>query len=472
MKRLTLCSTLVFTALLAGCQSTSEKIAAQEQRAKVQNTRFSESEVQIKALQDRLRQAKQDELPYFAPEMLEEAQDNYQDAKKYFDAMLADRSEATKSKAENIQENVHEANRHLDEAYVTKKNAEMILVDSFDIREQLQTLEASKLLPKAYRSLSEDIDDIVEDIADGDLEDAREDNSKLLPKLRAFEVRIVKMIELKTVRTKAEQLKKSGAKRAAPATYQQALSALANAESVITADPRNKENIAAAVFQASFQIDRASNMLQAVKELAGIKRSNRETYLLSYESQLFNISKELADKDLRNLPLKQQAKDILALVQQKNGEISDVQAQMAALEQSMAAGDKQGDALVAKLNQDKAALKDQLTQKDLAIKAQQDSQASLQQNIATLNEKITEMQKIDLEKQRKLLALEKDNLALQQKLVQLQAQLTTGVQTVSAQPVVAVKEQNKKGPAPVLKDKVKSAEVDAPAEAEEIDNQL
>jgi len=465
MKRLTLCSTLVLTALLAGCQSTSEKIAEQEQRAKIQNTRFTESEVQIKALQARLDQAKQDKLAYFAPDVLEEAQDSYKDAKKDFDAMLADRSEATKSKTERIMEDIHEANRHLDAAYLAKKNAETILAESFDIRNQLQKLEANKLLPKAYRSLSKDIDDIVEDIADGDLDDAREDNGKLLPKLRAFEVRIVKMVELKTVRTKSEQLKKSGAKRAAPATYQQALSALANAESTITADPRNKENIAEAVGQAEFQLDRANHMLQAVKELAGIKRSNRETYLLGQESQLFNIAQELANKDLRNLPIKQQAKELLKLAQDKNNQISEIAAQLATLEQSMAAGDKQGDAIVANLNKEKSELKLQLQQKSEEIKAQQESQVSLQQNISALNTKITEMQTQDLEKQRKLLQFEKDNLALQQQLARLQAQLTAA----ATQPAAAQPAQNKKAPALEVKAKAKDEPVATTVDSEGID---
>ena len=451
MNKLTLCSTLVLTALLTGCQSTSEKIAEQEQRAKVQNTRFTESETKVKAFQARLEQAKEDKLTYFAPDHLEEAIDSFNDAKEDYDEMLADRSEATKSKTNRILENLQEANGHLDRAYQTKQNAETILVESFDIRNQLIKLNASSLLPRPYRSLSGDIDEIVEDIADGDLDDARSDNAKLLPKLRAFEVRIVKLIELKTVRSKAEQLKKSGAKRSVPATYQQALSALANAESTITADPRNQENIKASVQQAEFQIDRSSHMLQSVKELGGIKRANRETYLLGYEAQLFNIAQEITETDLRNKPLKQQAIELVELAKAQKTKVADAEAKVVSMQQSAAAGDAKGAQVIAELNKEKADLLTQLQQKDAEIKAQSDSQVSLQQNISALNAKISEMEQQDLVKQRKLLEFEKEKLALEQQIVQLQsATVTTAAPAASV--AAAQAQQAAEKPAPATKE--------------------
>jgi len=476
MNKLTLCSTLVLTALLTGCQSTSEKIAEQEQRAKVQNTRFSESETKVKAFQARLEQAKQDELTYFAPDHLEEAIDSFNDAKEDYDEMLADRSEATKSKSNRILENLQEANGHLDRAYQTKQNAQTILVESFDIRNQLNKLNASSLLPKPYRTLSRDIDEIVEDIADGDLEDARADNAKLLPKLRAFEVRIVKLIELKTVRAKAETLRKAKAKRTVPATHQQALSALANAESTITADPRNQEAISEAVKQANFQMDRASHMLQSVQELGGIKRANRETYLLGYETQLFNIAKELTETDLRNMPLKQQAVELAELAKAQLAKVAEAEAKVTSLQQSVAAGDAKGAQVIATLNQEKADLVTKLQQKDAEIKAQNDSQVSLQQNISALNAKISEMEQQDLAKQRKLLDFEKEKLALEQKIIELEggAKVANAAPSVAASVAATQAQQAAEQPAPVVKEEAK-AEDKPTAESNEdtdgIDNQ-
>jgi len=432
MKKITFCSSFVLAALLSGCQMTAETIAVQEQKSQVKASQFTKSEEKIQGFQTRLKQAHQDNLSYYAPEQLKNAIENYEDAQGYFDAILIDRSNATVSQTADILESLYQADTQLDGAYQTKQNVVTIMAESFDILSQLKSLSAATILPKQYRSLSADIDDIVEDISDGDLEDARADNAQLLPELRAFEVRIVKLSELKIVRLKAAQLKKAKALRSVPVTYQQALSAVANANSTISSDPRNKDNIDKVVFKAIFQLDRAANMLQSVKALAARKRSNREAYLLAYEAQLFNITKELTDIDLRNIPLKQQANELIGLAQAQKTKLSDIESRMSGLQQSAADGDQKVVAMIESLNQQKLALVAQLGEKEQELEDQKKIDLSTQQTIEMLNATIAQLQQQDLVKERQLINFEKKNLSLERKLIKLQSSSSALTQVVPA----------------------------------------
>lgn len=430
MKQLQLISLVVLFAALAGCSSTSpeEKLAKQQQQNKIFSARVSESEALMEKLTARVNQAKNDNLNYYSPKRLEDALEAYADAKKDFDEIVVDKTEATKSQVADIKENVFEANKELDAAYVVKTNAESILVESFDIRLALKALKAPSLkqFARSYKRLSDDIDDIVEDIADGDLEDARADNGKLLPKLRALEVDVVQYVELSSVRARAASLKKQRASRYVPNAYQKALSALRIAESTIAANARDKAKIAEVVTQSTFELDRASNLLQAVQELSKIKSNARESYITRFENQLLSISKALADKDLRNKTLAQQASLIVELIDGNKSQLDSIQS-------SAAASNAEADKLVADAQSQAAALKSQLMSKDALLESQVKENASLKALVSELEMKALASDKRILELQKS--ALELQTKALEQETAPVATQLPAPVSTPVAEAV-------------------------------------
>lgn len=310
-------ATILLTILLAGCSSTSEeKIAKQEQINQLQNERVSEAEKLMSTLQQRLSQAKLDKLDYFAPEQLEQAQDDYQEALEDFDDIAIDKAQASNDKVGDIAEAVQKSNMALDAAYRIKLNTETIMAESFDIRERIKQLNAPtiKQFTKAYRSISEDIDDIVEDIADGDLEDAREDNAELLPKLRALEVSVVKHIELRQARISLAALKKARAERYIPNMHKLALAKLRAAESTIANAPRDQQQIQQAVTSLTFELDHARHVLQAVQEVSKIKQKTAERYITIFENQLHKVNLSAGGKDMRNLSFNEQFAKLNSLV--------------------------------------------------------------------------------------------------------------------------------------------------------------
>ena len=416
MKQFQLISLVILFAALAGCSSTSpeEKLAKQQQQNKIFAARVSESQAVMDKLTARINQTKADNIKYFAPKKLEDAVDEYRDAKKDYDEIIADKTEATKSQVADIKEAAFKANAALDAAYVIKKNAETILVESFDIRSVLKSLKAPSLkqYARSYKRLSDDIDDIVEDIADGDLEDARTDNGKLLPKLRALEVDVVQYVELSGVRARVASLKKQRASRYVPIAYKKSLSALGTAESTIAANVRDKEKITEVVAKTSFEIDRTSNILQAVQELASVKSNDREIYITKYENQLFKIAKAVAGKDLRNMTLAQQANEIVQLANSRNSALDTIKSSV-----------------------EEAAAE---TETQLAsLKAQVESKESLLQSQAAENSKLkaltTELEVKSQESDKRILELEKELLELKNKaLVEATAEVAEEVTTEPA----------------------------------------
>ncbi|NVK23524.1 MAG: hypothetical protein HWE10_01225 [Gammaproteobacteria bacterium] len=397
----------LFVAALAGCSSTSpeEKLAKQQQQNKIFAARVAESKSLMDKLEARIKQSQTDNLKYFAPKKLEDALEAYKDAKEDYDEIAIDKTEATQSQVADIKEYVFKANTALDAANVIKQNAETILVESFDIRNELKALNAPNLkaFSRSYDRLSGDIDEIVEEIADGDLEDARSENGKLLPKLRALEVSVVQYIELSDAKARLDSLKSQRATRYAPNSYQQAASSIQLAEAGIATNVRDKEKIKEIVAQATFQLERTSNILQAVQELARIKSDDRESYITRFENQLLNISKALADKDLRNKPLVEQTNEIVALIERKNNRIDNIKS-------SAEESSEEAERLVAEAQSKAKSLAAKLSNTEQMLKSQVDENLELKQQVADLQVQALENEKRILELQNA--ALQDQNEAL------------------------------------------------------------
>lgn len=441
MKHIKILGLILLTATITACSSTSpeEKLAKQEQRNQLLNDRVAKSEALVTALEERLNQSTSDNLKYFAPEQLEDALEAYKDAKEDYDEIAVDRTEATKSQVGDIAEYVQKANMALDAAYNIKTNAETILAESFDIRNQLKTLGAPsiKSFSRLYKSLSDDIDDVVEEVADGDLEDARSENGKLLPKLRALEVNVVKHIKLAKARSQIASLKKERATRYVPNSYQAGLSAVRSAESTIANNPRAEDAIKESVNAAEFQLDRTRHMLQAVQELGKIKSSAREVYLTKYENALHKIAQAAGAEDFRNTSMTAQFDSVATFV-------ASIKQELDSVKMATQASNDEAAKMLQIAKQKASALEQSISKKDKQIQAQEQTNVMLKTKVAELEAAI-------LEKEKQVLLLEKEKLQAQTKKVE-----QASVPAVT--PVVV------EAPAPVTEE---STDTEQPAQTED-----
>ena len=423
MKHIKIWGLILLTAMITACSSTSpeEKLAKQEQRNQVLNDRVAKSEALVTALEQRLDQSNSDNLKYFAPDQLEDAIDAYKDAKEEYDEIAVDRSEATKGQVARIAENAQKANVALDLAYNIKTNAETILAESFDIRNQLKTLGAPsiKKFARLYKSLSEDIDDVVEEVADGDLEDARSENGQLLPKLRALEVNVVKHIELADARSRIATLKKARATRYVPNAYKASLSAYRASESTIANDPRAVDAIKASIADATFQLERTRHMLQAVQELSNVKSNAREVYLTKYENAIHKIGQAAGAEDFRNTSITAQFDSVAAVV-------TTIKQELDSANMASQASSNEATKLIQDAQQKASALEALVSKKEQQIQAQEQTNTQLKTKLAELEATI-------LEKEKQVLLLEKEKLQKQNKQIeQANSQAVAPVQSVTA----------------------------------------
>ena len=383
MKQLKIVALVVSTVLVSACSSTSEeRIAKQEQVNQHQNALVARAEGLVFALKERLAKAKEDRLNYFAADQMENAREEYSDAIEYFDDISIDKTEASERVVGKIAEYVQQSNMAIDAAYRIKENTETILAESFSIQTRLKELGAPniKSFSRAYKSISETINDIVEEVADGDLEDAREENAELLPKLRALEVNVVKHIELKDARSYLSALKKARAERYIPNSNNLTLATLRAAESTIANDPRNQEQIKKAVADVEFQIQHARHLLQAVQELSKVETKDAEQYLSKYENQLHTIALSSGLSDIRNQSLQNQFKTINIQVSSISNELNDYKNKIEAKNTELDASLKQEQNRI-------MALQQLLTSTQEQLKEQEKTNLELLKQIEDLNKK-------------------------------------------------------------------------------------
>lgn len=396
MKQLKITALIISTLLITACSSTSEqRIAKQELVNQQQNALVTRAETLVFALKERLTKAKQDKLDYFASKQMENAREEYSDAMDDFDDISIDKTEASEKVVGRIAEAAQQSNMAIDAAYRIKENTQTILAESFSIQTRLQELGAPsiKSFSRAYRSISETIDDIVEEVADGDLEDAREENAELLPKLRALEVNVVKHIELKEVRSRFNALKKARAERYIPNSNNLVLATLRAAEATIASDPRNQMQIAQAVAKVKFQAQHARHLLQAVQELSKLETKDAEPYLSKYENQLHNIALSAGLSDVRNLSLQAQFETI-------NTQVSNISAE---------------------LNEYKNNIKDKTLEINTSLKQEQTKATSLQHLLSSTQQQLKQQEQTNLELLRRVEQLDKLRLKQENKILKLES---------------------------------------------------
>lgn len=410
MERNKLLFTLLLSATLMACSSTKNDTPRTAKQLKVVQNQLTEINQKLDTLKARYEQGRTDRLRYFAPEPFQEAAESMRSAssaaQKY--AVRAPSMSALK----DMNKDIDRSNRYLDTAYAIKQNAETILAESFDIESQLNRLNADKLYPREYKSLIEDLNEIVEDIADGDLKSAQEDNNELLPELRELEVRVVTQIELEGVRAMLEGLKKNRADRYVPSAYRAALIEHNRAKAVIAQDTRNGGAISQAVADAHFAGSRAEVLIAEMDRLRDISAKTREDYLVRFENMLLNMSKSLLNKDIRNLPFEEQVAKLSSTSSNMDQQVTELQAALEQQQQAAEALTTDQQAQIEKMDADKASLWHKIQQQEQQILARSKVQQTLQNKIVELNSVIGELQNLNAQQSGQLSQLQKENAEL------------------------------------------------------------
>ena len=151
---------VLISCFLAGCQTTSEVVKEQRELSD-QNQNYLEAQSALDDLTERFKQAKTEDLEYYAAATMKAAKRKLKTANEKFLTMRFDSSRAKRRLVEKIQSSVDDANQLLDTAFRLKAAAETTLGESFAQIKRLEELETAKLFPSDYRDVKKVLDGLV-----------------------------------------------------------------------------------------------------------------------------------------------------------------------------------------------------------------------------------------------------------------------------------------------------------------------
>lgn len=287
-----LMSILFLGLVLSGCQSTPD-VVQEQQSLQEQNQYYLTAKDAVDSLTSRLSSSEEDQLDYFAPGALKQAEKHVRTATSAFEAFRFDASRATERSVAQILSAVERANQALDTAYRTREVAMTTLAESFANTETLESLGVAEMYPSLYRDVTRELDALVAAIAKGNISRAQDRQANLLPQLLALEIKAITKIELEEVELALADLRELRPERYVPNTFQKAVASIESAEAVIASSPRNKAAIEDAAELAKYEIARADALIIEVKNLMAIKKTEYESYLLELEDRIAVIADQL-----------------------------------------------------------------------------------------------------------------------------------------------------------------------------------
>lgn len=139
-------SILFLGLVLSGCQSTPD-VVQEQQSLQEQNQYYLTAKDAVDSLTSRLSSSEEDQLDYFAPGALKQAEKHVRTATSAFEAFRFDASRATERSVAQILSAVERANQALDTAYRTREVAMATLAESFANIETLESLGVAEMYP-------------------------------------------------------------------------------------------------------------------------------------------------------------------------------------------------------------------------------------------------------------------------------------------------------------------------------------
>ena len=298
-------SVLFLGMLLSGCQSTPE-VVQEQQSTREQNRYYLTAKDAVDSLTSRLSSSQDDQLAYFAPGALKQAEKHVRTATSKFEAFRFDASRATERSVAQILSVVERANQALDTAYRTREVAVTTLAESLANIEELKSLGAAEMYPSLFRDVTKELDALVAAIAKGNVSRAQDRQANFLPQLLALEIKAITKIQLEEVELALSDLRELRPERYVPKTFQKALASIESAKAVIASAPRNKLAIEEATELAKYEISHVGALIIEVKNLMAIKNTEYESYLLELEDRIAVIANQVGQQMISNRSISEQ----------------------------------------------------------------------------------------------------------------------------------------------------------------------
>ena len=357
--------------LLAGCAANVGKTikVSDEQLAKYGTLSAADA---IAALEKRINEAKNANMPFLAPDYFRGASEILSDAQKSSDKKPKDELISHIAKADAI----------LDKGQTIMAIVQSRLVNELALKNQLDKDNVAKVYPKEYEKSVSELSSLIKKVELEKADNIDKDKIELIKMMQALDVKTIQYTALHESEVINEDTKSKDGEKQAPATLAEALRVYLDAGNRIAQAPHDEALVQRAGADALFAARHARYVSERVLALQNKFKESVEPIVLEEEKRLLDISTALGHKDPRDQPIEKQAEEIAQVA----GEI--VQGQQKS-KQSIGAVNDQSKVMEKRLKEANDALQQanaQLAAKDAQISGKDAQLKILNDQIAQLEE--------------------------------------------------------------------------------------
>ncbi|MAD46982.1 MAG: hypothetical protein CMI02_04705 [Oceanospirillaceae bacterium] len=293
---------------LSGCASKVVNYDAIAQEAKRDAAMADESASRtIQHAQSKLELGRSENLAYYAPRHLAEAEKSLLKAQDMLTSGEADGVVKTQAMT---------SLKTLEAGLQVKQAIQRQLKPAFDHRKVLQNIKADEYFPGDYAGLEESLVEIMSLMEDQQTLEAEAEQKKLLARMHQVEVNTIEYIQLKPVKDLLQRVENKGGADVAPISWQTAQKSLLEAQALISKTPRAKGAIARVTVAATKAAQHAEVITDLTNQILNSSKDDGEAIALKMERWLYKISTALKHDDIRHLPLNQQASEYAKAIEE------------------------------------------------------------------------------------------------------------------------------------------------------------
>jgi OOP family OmpA-OmpF porin len=243
-------------------------------------------ESRLQALENEMSQLRQNKFNILSPENFKKAEEEFNKAKKDFEAQR---------NIKGIVEKLENTSRYLNNVNEIGKQGEILFKDVLQAREDALVAQAPEFAMDEFDTGEKLFLEASRELEKGDLNDARGGINKTMTAYRRAELIAIKESIVGNVRDLLEQAAGRDVKNNAPLTISQAENLYREVLTILDSDRYAKSNAREIATEASYQASHAMYLADIIEQLKNDNR-NWEKLIRDFEKRLDNITSELGFK--------------------------------------------------------------------------------------------------------------------------------------------------------------------------------
>ncbi|PSU48597.1 hypothetical protein C9J12_11120 [Photobacterium frigidiphilum] len=304
---------LVLTALLSACGSTPDNGQAVTSAINTGDAVKNAQNI-YQNWQEKIQSI--EHLQLYSPNKYDVVQAHWKKADSIYQSFAGSPETAFKSYSifssatylERFLDEINQAQITLTKLDKLKVKSDRVLAPAIKQMAYLNSLDAARYYRSEYTRLNRFYAKLFNYIDNDDVSDAREEQEEFLERSFSLEIKTVKKIYIAPLETKLRDLRRNDVRYYAPLSYSRVETEITDGNRIIDLTPRNFKAIDKKVIEIQFELDHAAHIALEVKGLRDRSKDDYENFILEIENKLLRISRALDNQDLRNQPIRSQAK--------------------------------------------------------------------------------------------------------------------------------------------------------------------